>query len=642
MAVTGKEKEVEAMRNGGNILINKLFEAKLVDQQRAVVRPDKHTELDPRSSFIYDKYQHRKWYDDKLARRKSTFVPPAPIGVPAVDTSNGKRSSGGEFDAFLALRTKDAFHDSWHDSKDTGDDIVFDPKDDFLKPKTTTQIDRANMLDSLQRMNSQRVLNSIQGLGDNPRPSTKKSRESLKDMNHSISAHAGFMTEDDDDLFGSKSPIMAHSARGGLSFTRTPKPDGRENLTNTLQRMDSKRQMLNTIRTFGEDEIILPRKVASLNRRKKNRSPRENEDDEGLSTSRRRDSSDGDPKPSKLKRSSSREQKNGIDQGDTRRRGSNDADPKPRLKRSGSGDHGDGNNERRRGSNDGDARPRVGRSSSGEKQDDGKAPTRKPPPLTKSNSSDDGVGTPRRRVRRTASGQEERGALKDSPLSTSLVDSSHTTGSNSRAKREPRRGMARTKSMDTDSEHSYAKQRTRSRSVKRGVRRSASSDEYSFNGSVENSLLGQDADGSSQISGRSGMRRPPRRPGKGEDERHANIRQLNESISSRHSRHDESRRNRRAAREGNEEDKSRTPSPTSNNDTASSTRSVNRRTRSVPRKPQGSAINVSRVPTVRDKGARSGHVSNSPARAGKSPMSRQRSVDVAVTDDMMKLFAASN
>jgi hypothetical protein len=57
---TGKEKEVIAMRVGGNKLVNAIFEANLIDKS---VKPDKHTELEERSEFIYKKYQHRQWYD---------------------------------------------------------------------------------------------------------------------------------------------------------------------------------------------------------------------------------------------------------------------------------------------------------------------------------------------------------------------------------------------------------------------------------------------------------------------------------------------------------------------------------------------------------------------------------------------------
>ena len=60
--------------------MNSLFEAKL---KKKSVKPDNRTDLDTRSNFIYDKYQHRKWYSADGATKKkrvSAFVPPAPIG----------------------------------------------------------------------------------------------------------------------------------------------------------------------------------------------------------------------------------------------------------------------------------------------------------------------------------------------------------------------------------------------------------------------------------------------------------------------------------------------------------------------------------------------------------------------------------
>jgi len=64
-----KEKELMAMKEGGNELINGLFEAKLKDKQKSVVRPDNHTNLEDRSNFIYDKYQHRKWYSAEVYKK---------------------------------------------------------------------------------------------------------------------------------------------------------------------------------------------------------------------------------------------------------------------------------------------------------------------------------------------------------------------------------------------------------------------------------------------------------------------------------------------------------------------------------------------------------------------------------------------
>lgn len=450
------------MRNGGNVLINKVFEANLTETQKSVVKPDKHTDLDPRSLFIYDKYQHRKWYDEKLARRKSTFEPPVP---------DNKRVSAGEFDDFFAARTKTAASDDWHDSRHDSNDIHFDADDEF-----------ANM------------------------------------ASNSISAMSAFQITKQ----GSQSPVGSKSARGGLSYTRTPKAgsDGRANVA--LARIDSKQEMLNTIRTFNidqESQNILPNDVI---RRKKTRSKDIEQD---------------------------------------RRRGSGDSDSK--------------------------ASSRIRRVNSNESEGSG-VPNRRAPSRTTSMGSEDGSQKPRSRRLRGASSSEERNDLN--PASR-------------QPRREPTRGVSRTKSMDDSSFGSPVvatrKQETTSRIVKRGVRRSMSSDDsHSLQGeSQDGSLLTQDAD-ASLVSGRSTTKRPPRRPrpNGSSEQKQVEAAQMNESLSSRRSRHDDPTRRRRSpgrstSGEGDSSSRARSSSRTSNR----------RRNKSQPRKAGGNAIRVTRVATVRDR-----------------------------------------
>lgn len=59
------------MKDGGNALVNSLFEAKLSDD---TIKPNKHSELNERSNFIYEKYQHRKWYDPSSYKSKQQAV----------------------------------------------------------------------------------------------------------------------------------------------------------------------------------------------------------------------------------------------------------------------------------------------------------------------------------------------------------------------------------------------------------------------------------------------------------------------------------------------------------------------------------------------------------------------------------------
>jgi stromal membrane-associated protein len=482
---TGKEKEVEAMRNGGNVMINKVFEAKLSDTQKTVVKPDKHTELDPRSDFIYDKYQHRKWYDDKLAKRKSTFTPPAPLGG-STSNGNNRESIGGAFDDFFAARTQIAASDDWHDSKHSSHNW------------------HDSRHDSHEWDNPQDVFTQM--------------------ASNSISATSAFqMVKEGAQL----SPKMAKSAMGGLSYTGTPQTKGgTDGRSAMLERMDSKTEMLNTIRRLSveqeENQNITPQQVI---RRKKNRS---------------KDRSD---------------------------------------------------HNQRRGSGDNDAR--LGRSNSNDRENSDAPTRRRPPGRTPSMSSEDGSQKPRsRRVRQTPS------------------DESQDLPRGSRPKREPMRGMNRTKSMDDSIGSSLSnsrKQRTRSRSVKRGVRRTMSSDHSNHDQSMD-------------VSNRSTTKKPPRRPRSNipDEQNQSEAKQMDESVSSRRSRpaDDSSSRRRRSPKRSSGESDSRTPSPTGTERSrattgtersrvrSSSKSSKARRDKSQPRKAGGNAISVRRVATVRDRSPR--------------------------------------
>lgn len=58
---TGKEKEVLAMENGGNLKVNAIFEANL--GRSGVQKPSNHADGPTRERFIRDKYERRKFYD---------------------------------------------------------------------------------------------------------------------------------------------------------------------------------------------------------------------------------------------------------------------------------------------------------------------------------------------------------------------------------------------------------------------------------------------------------------------------------------------------------------------------------------------------------------------------------------------------
>jgi hypothetical protein len=59
--LTGKEDEVRFMENGGNAVVNSIFEARLA--QSGTVKPSNHADGPTRERFIRDKYERRKYYD---------------------------------------------------------------------------------------------------------------------------------------------------------------------------------------------------------------------------------------------------------------------------------------------------------------------------------------------------------------------------------------------------------------------------------------------------------------------------------------------------------------------------------------------------------------------------------------------------
>lgn len=150
------------MKNGGNTLVNKLFEGKLSTKEKAAVKPDRHTELDQRSKYIYDKYQHHKWLDQKLVEQG--------IEKPTA------RPSAGEFDDFFALRTKDAASDAWHEDGENDFDVFSDQKQRVSKTLNgSSQNARSAFPDPFEPQ----VPNKVNG-------SSKKKPNSNRDMLNSI------------------------------------------------------------------------------------------------------------------------------------------------------------------------------------------------------------------------------------------------------------------------------------------------------------------------------------------------------------------------------------------------------------------------------------------------------------------------
>ena len=65
-------------------MINDLFEANLSSSEKDRVKPDNHTEMETRANFIFDKYQHRKWYSEAAG---SAYKAPGASAGTAKDAS---------------------------------------------------------------------------------------------------------------------------------------------------------------------------------------------------------------------------------------------------------------------------------------------------------------------------------------------------------------------------------------------------------------------------------------------------------------------------------------------------------------------------------------------------------------------------
>jgi hypothetical protein len=165
------------MKDGGNGLINGLFEAKLLDKQKSGVRPDSHTGLDERSKFIYDKYEHRKWYCED-AYKKLKIREQADM---AINMQKAKATNCDMEEDFFAARTakksnprgerfaakSNDENEWWKDTK------TKDHKQNSLQPggsqapsKSLNFLgDRRNLLSNLQMESKSRLMSDLTGLG---------------------------------------------------------------------------------------------------------------------------------------------------------------------------------------------------------------------------------------------------------------------------------------------------------------------------------------------------------------------------------------------------------------------------------------------------------------------------------------------
>ena len=71
--ISGKEKEVLAMENGGNKKVNAIFEANLSDP---TIKPTTAASGTVRERYIRDKYERRKYYDPSVLQEYADAPPP--------------------------------------------------------------------------------------------------------------------------------------------------------------------------------------------------------------------------------------------------------------------------------------------------------------------------------------------------------------------------------------------------------------------------------------------------------------------------------------------------------------------------------------------------------------------------------------
>ncbi|MGK3757393.1 MAG: hypothetical protein ACI8RD_009707 [Bacillariaceae sp.] len=194
----GKEKEIIAMRDGGNALINDLFQANLNGEIKANVRPDCHTDLEQRSKFIYDKYQHRKWYSNtsynKLQARKKADIAISKLNQNSISEMEedffalrGNIGNAGGSNSFVSGKVND--ENEWWKTESSNNDNATDglkkskknhtKASDSCKATFLSSDNRRNLMSTLQRMESKsKLLDDIAHLGTSSSNDKKKTKPS--------------------------------------------------------------------------------------------------------------------------------------------------------------------------------------------------------------------------------------------------------------------------------------------------------------------------------------------------------------------------------------------------------------------------------------------------------------------------------
>ena len=212
------------MKQGGNKLINSIYEANLTAGEKETLRPTNQTPMEARAAFIFDKYQHRKYYDSSSLvkgsssptkrEKKAVYKPPPAFGQSDdkdVDDFLGSRHNQREGSGFLEDFVKDRDTEWWKmNAKQRGEllnnasestmEIQFDPLKSGQRrfsdngPKSprfgrgdselAQRRQSKGLLQTLQRMESKsRLLDDIKHMNidpDNPLPSPKRASRSSK------------------------------------------------------------------------------------------------------------------------------------------------------------------------------------------------------------------------------------------------------------------------------------------------------------------------------------------------------------------------------------------------------------------------------------------------------------------------------
>lgn len=172
------------MKEGGNRLINRAFEANLTENEKTSVKPNNHTDLDERSKFIYDKYQYRRWYSEdafkKITDKEKKQVVQQKRSAEEEDffkarTAKNSNSRGER----LAAQGSDE-NDWWKNDGSKGGKRKDEQPSGAQMPSNSMGPlgDRRNLLSTLQMESKSRVMSDLAGLGI-ARPSQIKAKASL-------------------------------------------------------------------------------------------------------------------------------------------------------------------------------------------------------------------------------------------------------------------------------------------------------------------------------------------------------------------------------------------------------------------------------------------------------------------------------